>query len=69
MQRTVSLNGREYELVQEALEHAIIYLRRSTMMEPDELKMLIEEHLNLHRRFKEQADTPSGGTYIDGVRV
>lgn len=68
MIRNVELNSREYELICTALEHVAIYLNGSTMMEPDERKMLVEEHLKLHKRFKEIDDVKGPGVYIDGVR-
>lgn len=72
MQRTVSLNSREYELVLTGLSHSVEKLNTFEDMAihtSDERKMLYEEYEKLITRLKEQADTPSGGTYIDGVRV
>jgi hypothetical protein len=69
--RNIELNSREYEIIQDALviakNHVMGVLSPLALTE-DETKMLIEEYLNLIKRFKEHDTVKGAGVYIDGER-
>ena len=68
MQRTVSLNGREFELVTGALSQLSLFMSHLPFSSADDKKMYREEVDKLIKRLKDQADAPVAGVFIDGVR-
>lgn len=68
MQRTVSLSGRDYELIFGALSSFSMFIESLPFSSCDDKKMHKEEVDNLIKRMKHEADNVSGGVYIDGVR-
>jgi len=74
MQRTISLSGREYDMILSSIKTRIDALQEKEdtsidAMSLDEKKMLIEEHSNLVDKLLKQSNFGSGGTYIDNQRV
>lgn len=69
MQRTVSLNSREFELITGALNQLSLFMRHLPFSSADDKKMYQEEVDKLIKRLIDQAGAPIGGVYIDGARV
>lgn len=68
MQRSVSLNSREFELITGALSQLALFMTHLPFSSADDKKMYAEEVQKLIKRLKDQADAPVGGVYIDGVK-
>lgn len=74
MQRTISLTGREYDMVLSSIKTRIDALQEKEdssidAMSLDEKKMLIEEHSKLVDKLLKQSNFGSGGTYIDNQKI
>ncbi len=68
MQRTVSLNSREFELVIGSLSQLSLFIQGLPWSCSDEKRNYKEEIEGLIKRLKEQGDNSSGGVFIDGER-
>lgn len=68
MQRTLSLNSREFELVVGSLTQLSTFIQGLPWSCSDEKRNYKEEIEGLIKRLKQQGDESVGGVYIDGVR-
>lgn len=74
MQRSISLTGREYDMVLSSLKTRIDALEEKEdnsieAMSLDEKKMLVEEHSKLVDKLLKQSNFGAGGTFIDNQRT
>lgn len=69
MQRTLSLNSREYELVRGAVNQAKLSVACLPWSTEEERRMTIEEFNNLLKKIEDIENNSSGGVFIDGERA
>lgn len=69
MQRTLSLNSREYELVRGSVKKAQLSIKCLPWPTDEDRRAIMEEFDKLLAKIEDIENNGSGGVFIDGERV